>query len=69
MSNPYYQTISELESKKVNRDYITGWASGYLGNPVLEEQRVTDSWQAGYDDGKEKVTDNADKWLETGASP
>ncbi|MEJ2177701.1 MAG: hypothetical protein P8Y12_07070 [Gammaproteobacteria bacterium] len=62
MTNTYYETISTLEQQNVAKDYILGWASGYLGNPKIEEQRITESWEAGYEDGREKNTDHAEKW-------
>jgi hypothetical protein len=62
MSNPYYETISKLEEDNISRQYILGWASGYLGNPKIEEQRMTEGWEAGYDDGQAKTTDNAANW-------
>ncbi|MGB5708008.1 MAG: hypothetical protein WBM41_14405 [Arenicellales bacterium] len=62
MTNTYYETISKLEQQNTARDYILGWASGYLGNPKIEEQRISESWEAGYGDGREQNTDNADKW-------
>ena len=65
MTNPYYQTISELEQAKTQRDYIVGWASGYLGNPKIEEQRMTEGWEQGYEDGQGKNTENAANWQES----
>ena len=62
MSNEYYNTISRLEQENVSRNYILGWATGFLGNPEIEEQRMTDDYQAGYGDGKAGNTDNADNW-------
>lgn len=62
MTNTYYETISKLEQQNIARDYILGWASGFLGNPKIEEQRITESWEAGYEDGKEKNIDNASNW-------
>jgi len=62
MSNEYYNTISRLEQENVSRNYILGWATGFLGNPEIEEQRMTDDYQAGYDDGKAGNTDNAENW-------
>jgi hypothetical protein len=63
MPNIYYETISKLERDNVSREYIVGWASGYLGNPKVEEQRITEGWKAGYEDGKGKITDNAGNWV------
>ena len=42
--------------------YILGWEGGYVLNPPREEQRVTDAYEAGYDDGKEKNADNFSNW-------
>ena len=62
MDTLYYDTISELEKNNVSREYILGWASGFLGNPKIEEQRLTEGWEAGYNDGQEKTTDQAENW-------
>ena len=62
MTNVYYQTITELEKQSVSRDYIIGWASGFLGNPKVEEQRLTEPYEAGYNDGRENSTANAKNW-------
>ncbi len=57
MTNQYYQTIAELEKQGTARDYILGWASGFLGSPKLEEQRITAAYETGYEDGVNKNTD------------
>jgi len=44
-------------------DYYHGWASGALGNTALEEQRVTEGYTAGYEDGSSGTTDAYKKWL------
>ncbi len=62
MPNPYYEAITRLENNHVAKDYILGWASGYLGNPKIEEQRITEGYEAGYEDGQSKHTDNAQNW-------
>lgn len=62
MPNLYYDTIRSLEQQGISRHYIQGWASGYLGNPEIEEQRITDPWKAGYADGKNRTTDSAPDW-------
>ncbi len=62
MTNQYYETISGLEKQGISPDYILGWASGFLGNPKLEEQRVTEPYEAGYGDGVNKNTENATNW-------
>jgi len=62
MTDTYYETISELEKRNISKDYILGWASGFLGNPKIEEQRITDGWEAGYVDGRAKNTDHSNDW-------
>ena len=59
----YYETIKKLEEMNVDREYIQGWAGGYLGNPKREEQRVNEAYDAGYEDGESKATDNAEKFI------
>ncbi len=58
----YYNTITELEKNQTNREYIIGWMGGYLQNPAREEQRVTEAYEAGYEDGGNDTTDSASKW-------
>ena len=47
----------------VDRAYYHGWASGALGNPLLEEQRVTDAYTAGFEHGQEGDVDGYKAWL------
>ena len=61
-TNQYYETIASLEKQNTAPDYILGWASGFLGNPKLEEQRITDPYQAGYEDGVNRNTATAENW-------
>ncbi len=63
MNKEYYDAIDKMENAGAERDYIVGWASGYLHNPQREEQRVTDAYSAGYNDGKEKNAGNFNNWL------
>lgn len=62
MDKFYYETIDNLEKMNIEREYIQGWIGGYLGNPVREEQRVTEAYTAGYADGQNKETTQADAW-------
>lgn len=62
MNSTYYQTIDKMEKAKVARDYIVGWASGYLHNPKVEEQRVTEAYDAGYSDGMNQKPDGFSAW-------
>lgn len=62
MDDFYYKTVSQLEKEGVDREYIVGWTSGYLHNPEREEQRVTEGYSAGYEDGKNKTTEHKDQY-------
>lgn len=62
MDKMYYETIDTLEKSGTNPEYIQGWVGGYLGNPKREEQRITDAYDTGYEDGQARTTDNADKF-------
>ena len=64
MNDLYYDTINKMENANVSRDYVVGWASGYLQNPKREEQRLNDAYEAGYADGEEKKTDGFSNWVE-----
>ena len=63
--NQYHKTIAALEKDGVARGYIHGWASGFLGNPKMEEQRVTEAYKAGYADGVARCTEHAKDWKDT----
>jgi hypothetical protein len=62
MNKDYYDTVDRLEKLGVNREYVVGWMSGYLGNPIREEQRVNEAYNVGYEDGKKKSTEHAEAW-------
>ena len=64
MNDLYYDTINKMEKANVSREYVVGWASGYLQNPKREEQRVNDAYDAGYTDGEEKNTENFSNWVD-----
>ena len=62
MDQTYRDAVTKMESEGVDPEYVIGWQGGYLGHPEREEQRVTEAYRAGYEDGQEKNTDNFDKW-------
>ncbi|NOZ54520.1 MAG: hypothetical protein GXP08_15545 [Gammaproteobacteria bacterium] len=64
MNNEYYESIDKMEKANVSREYVVGWASGYLHNPKREEQRLNDAYEAGYIDGEGKNSDNFGEWVE-----
>ena len=44
---------------KVSDEYIIGWQEGYQRAPKIEEQRLTDAYEAGYQDGENNTIENA----------
>ncbi|MDH3281447.1 MAG: hypothetical protein OEQ18_10005 [Gammaproteobacteria bacterium] len=62
MDKTYYDTVDRLEKAGVDRDYILGWIGGYTSSPKREEQRVTEAYDAGYEDGLAKQTDKAESF-------
>ena len=68
MNTEYFESLKALEDKGAHRDYVVGWASGYLGNPEIEEQRRSEAWSAGYEAGQARTIDGADAWCEETAA-
>lgn len=62
MDQFYYDAVDKMDKAGVDWEYVQGWIGGYLGNPEREEQRVTDAYSAGYEDGQERNADNFDSW-------
>lgn len=62
MDKQYYETVDKLEKMGVDREYIQGWIAGYLDNPKREEQRLNETYNAGYEDGQSKQMTNAEKF-------
>ncbi len=62
MTNTYYEAINKMEKSGVDADYINGWACGFLRNPKREEQRITEAYEAGYNDGMEGKNDSFSSW-------
>jgi len=63
MNQAYRDATAKMEEMKVNPEYVLGWQGGYLGHPMREEQRLSEAYEAGYEDGSEKSTDNLGKWV------
>lgn len=51
-----------MEKMGVNKEYIHGWIGGFIENPKREEQRITEAYDAGYEDGKNKDESNFGNW-------
>jgi hypothetical protein len=63
MDQNYYDSVSKMEQMSVDQDYLLGWVGGYLHNPMREEQRVNEAYEAGYADGENNNTDNFEQWV------
>lgn len=63
MDQTYYDTVTRLEEMGAEPNYILGWQGGYLRNPPLEEQRVTEAYSAGYEDGLNRETTHSSAWM------
>ena len=65
MSNSYYDTVDKMEKAGVDAEYIIGWQSGYWINPEVEEQRLTEAYEAGYKAGSEKSEEGYMEWVKS----
>lgn len=63
MGRAYYEAIDRMEKKRVDPEYINGWASGFLHNPKREEQRANDAYEAGYAHGLAQKADGFEPWI------
>ena len=63
MDQVYRDTTTQMEQKGVDTEYVIGWQGGYLGHPKREEQRVSDAYEAGFNDGTERKTDGFGAWV------
>lgn len=63
MDQAYHETVGKLQKAGVDREYVDGWVGGYLHNPKREEQRITEGYTAGYEDGTNRNTDHMKDWV------
>lgn len=63
MNQQYRDATTKMEEMGVNADYIIGWQGGFLGHPEREEQRATEAYTAGFEDGAEKSEENFGNWV------
>jgi hypothetical protein len=59
----YYSSVDKMQKMQVDAEYIQGWIGGYMGNPKREEQRITDAYEAGYEDGGDSDVSKLDQWV------
>lgn len=64
MNQFYRDAVTQMEEMKLQNEYVLGWQGGYLGHPMREEQRLSEAYEAGYEDGSAKSTDNFSDWVE-----
>ena len=58
----YHDHVDAMEKAGVDPEYVQGWQGGFLVNPKREEQRVTEAYDAGFNDGTERNMDNYKKF-------
>ncbi len=63
MNQAYRDAITKMEEMLVDPEYVLGWQGGFLGHPKREEQRLTKAYEAGYEDGAAKSSENFANWL------
>lgn len=63
MNTTYYKAIDTMEKAGAERQYIDGWACGFLHNPRRGEQHITEAYEAGYEDGMNKAMDGYKSWV------
>ncbi len=64
-NDDYYNAVDKMEKAGVDTDYVIGWQAGFLGHPEREEQRVSDAYSAGYEDGSNHNTENFSSWVKS----
>ena len=63
MNQAYRDATTQMEEMKVQPEYILGWQGGFLGHPQREEQRLTEAYEAGYEDGQAHSMDQAGNFV------
>ena len=63
MNQAYYDAVVKMEKAGVDPEYVVGWQCGFLLNPKREEQRLTEAYEAGFEDGTAKNAENFSNWV------
>lgn len=63
MNQQYYNAVVAMEQAGADNEFVQGWQNGYLHNPMREEQRLNEAYEAGYEAGKGRDTDAYKKWV------
>jgi hypothetical protein len=64
MKQEYRDAITKMEALNVSPEFILGWQGGFLQHPMREEQRHTDAYKAGYEEGESGSTENFAEWAD-----
>lgn len=59
----YYKAVDEMQRSNVDPEYLQGWIGGYMRNPKREEQRITQAYEAGYQDGENSDLTKFKDWV------
>ncbi|TXH71142.1 MAG: hypothetical protein E6Q83_02755 [Thiothrix sp.] len=63
MNQQYYEAVVAMEKAGTDSEFIQGWQNGYLHNPLREEQRLNEAYEAGYEAGKSRSLDTYKDWV------
>ena len=63
MNQQYYDAVVAMEKAGADPEFVQGWQCGYLLNPMREEQRLNEAYEAGYEAGKGRDTDAYKEWV------
>lgn len=63
MNQQYYDAVVAMEKAGADPEFVQGWQNGYLVNPMREEQRLNEAYEAGYEAGKAHDVNAYKEWI------
>ncbi|MFM2319135.1 MAG: hypothetical protein RLZZ215_1756 [Pseudomonadota bacterium] len=63
MNQQYYDAVVTMEQAGTDSEFVQGWQNGYLYNPMREEQRLNEAFEAGYAAGKSRDLEAYKEWV------
>lgn len=63
MNQQYYEAVVAMEKAGTDSEFVQGWQNGYLHNPLREEQRLNEAYEAGYAAGKSHDLEAYKDWV------
>lgn len=63
MNQQYYEAVVAMEKASTDSEFVQGWQNGYLHNPLREEQRLNEAYEAGYAAGKSHDLEAYKDWV------